>query len=486
MKKEITVDELVLEKYFEQDFLMVSKPLIRAIGLLGAVWVADIHSKFKYFRKNNMLNEEGEFFNTQENISRDTNISPFHQSEIVKRLKELEILHVKKKGLPAKNYYKFDYKKLMELIAEYAEYSEEENPSDLSEPGQSFIKNNLTQTNKSLINNIKDNNIKDRFFIDSKESIKNGAKRHFKKISSIPSKRPSYQEKSLKESYQEKNKKPALKQRNITPEMQELLSEWESLNLYVPNKNTNTYIDGVNKLFLLLYKGKPFNKKYTKEQILTSFKNFAKAALNEDYEPKPGYYKERLKKTPLTAFINNTFSKTDYDLFRFYLKNSPQPIIKLVEDTNPRLTRLLRKEINDVLRTTDEFTIIEQNKIINAAQKIKDFYERNDYIIRDVFPTDDLNKARFFVKAITDFYDNKPFKLSVGNFCTNHAVNSIFADFFQRNAVFITAEQGPISGIKRHLEDDESEEWIKPPAQTQSGHNDYGDINYFDLTSEAV
>ena len=87
-------------------FLIVNKQLAKQVGLKGAVLLADLISKEEYFMANGMT--DGWFFNTEDNIERDTTLTSYQQRKILKTLKKYEIIETKRKGIPAKQYFKID------------------------------------------------------------------------------------------------------------------------------------------------------------------------------------------------------------------------------------------------------------------------------------------------------------------------------------------------------------------------------------------
>lgn len=101
----------------KEAFLNVNKVLAKQVGLNAAVLLADLISKEQYFEERNQLKEENWFFNTQDNIQKDTTLSPYYQRKALKKLKEEDFVEVKKMGVPAKNHFKlFHFEILKALI----------------------------------------------------------------------------------------------------------------------------------------------------------------------------------------------------------------------------------------------------------------------------------------------------------------------------------------------------------------------------------
>lgn len=98
-----------------EPFLRISKKMIRLIGIEPAIFLSDLDSKKKYFNKKNQL-KKGWFFNTQENRKIDTGIPYHHQTKILKILVGKKLIDVKREGLPARQYFKINYKNIAKLL----------------------------------------------------------------------------------------------------------------------------------------------------------------------------------------------------------------------------------------------------------------------------------------------------------------------------------------------------------------------------------
>tara|TARA_B100000424_G_scaffold63506_1_gene46463 strand:+ start:8692 stop:9309 length:618 start_codon:yes stop_codon:yes gene_type:complete len=119
-------------------FLVLNKGLARQIGLKAAVLLADLISKEEYFIANGMT--DGWFFNTEANIEEDTTLNSYHQRKCLKTLKEKGLIQVKRKGIPAKQYFKINEEQVLQIL------------------------NNLSIKNYTSINNNKIITIKNKYF----------------------------------------------------------------------------------------------------------------------------------------------------------------------------------------------------------------------------------------------------------------------------------------------------------------------------------
>ena len=95
----------LLETLRADAYLAINKNLIKSIGLKEAVLYSDLLSKQKYFEDRDIL-DKGWFFNTIENIEKDTGLSGFQQRNVISRLIEIGLIDHKLKGMPAKGYFK--------------------------------------------------------------------------------------------------------------------------------------------------------------------------------------------------------------------------------------------------------------------------------------------------------------------------------------------------------------------------------------------
>ena len=95
-------------------FIILNKELARQVGLKEAILLADLISKEEYFISKGMT--DGWFFNTESNIEADTTLNPYHQRKCIKNLKKHQIIETKRKGIPAKQYFKINEFQVMQIL----------------------------------------------------------------------------------------------------------------------------------------------------------------------------------------------------------------------------------------------------------------------------------------------------------------------------------------------------------------------------------
>lgn len=150
-------------------FLMTNKALARQIGLTAAVFVADLISKEEYFDTHNMLQEDGFFFNTQEEIENSTTLSRFKQRKIIKELIKIDssgnvdkdnIISIKKEGLPAKLHYKLNHGAIQSLILDVKSTCSQNEQVQVNKMNKLCAQSEQVHVHKVQVNNNKRNNNK--------------------------------------------------------------------------------------------------------------------------------------------------------------------------------------------------------------------------------------------------------------------------------------------------------------------------------------
>ena len=97
-------------------FIICNKILAKKLGLKATILLSDLISKQEYFINNGLIDTQGFFFNTQENIEEDTTLTPYQQRNALRTLKNNFIVETKKKGIPAKLHYKINEQQVMEFL----------------------------------------------------------------------------------------------------------------------------------------------------------------------------------------------------------------------------------------------------------------------------------------------------------------------------------------------------------------------------------
>lgn len=190
-------------------------------------------------------------------------------------------------------------------------------------------------------------------------------------------------------------KKETTKPTPKTPqEIQELIQFWCGLGL-VQHKNPEKKVyQEASKMLQKLMKAKFFEKdsnypkyadyKFTKQEIIDTFKEFALSATNFNYQPQAGSYKTFLGKTSLPNFLYN--NKTQKSLFiQFFeekavlLKDSQMLVEDLDQETTVILKHLYEKKITKIKPL--KYDSRDENNFRKTSNNLKLFYELNRNIV---------------------------------------------------------------------------------------------------------
>tara|TARA_R110002074_G_scaffold64981_1_gene154712 strand:- start:263 stop:937 length:675 start_codon:yes stop_codon:yes gene_type:complete len=142
-------------------FIILNKELARQVGLKEAILLADLISKEEYFISKGMT--DGWFFNTEANIEADTTLNPYHQRKCIKTLKTHQIIETKRKGIPAKQYFKINEYQVMQILNNLL-------VKDLT----TINKNKEIRITNNIISNRREDFVSDVLSFDYDESILNG------------------------------------------------------------------------------------------------------------------------------------------------------------------------------------------------------------------------------------------------------------------------------------------------------------------------
>ena len=142
-------------------FIILNKELARKIGLKEAILLADLISKEEYFMKNGTISD-GWFFNTESNIEADTTLNPYSQRKCLKTLRKYEIIETKRKGIPAKQYFKINESTVVQIL------------NNLSNKDSTTINKNKEIKIINNISNRKNDFVFEVLTFDYDESILNG------------------------------------------------------------------------------------------------------------------------------------------------------------------------------------------------------------------------------------------------------------------------------------------------------------------------
>ena len=345
-------------------FWILNKDMVKALGIEDSLWLADIFSKWKYFEEKGLLDKEGYFFNTQKNIQEDTTLSGHKQTEITKRLKEKGLLKIKFQGLPARNFYKIDTEKLLELL----EKQIEKQASDIGGPSDPNIKSLATQNVGDIIR-IKGNENK-----GNKSSLNKGEDPFIKKGSEIP---PLTDE--------SKPLKRKIRSERLREEVQ-IFYFWNTLGkpLSIHRDDTKIYRNGLDECKKKLLQ-------HSVDNIKSRIRQYHSLLVSPDTTINLNVPGHRVGFDEFFRFSDNTKNrmakqKVDLDIKSWFDECAPDldPLGKYVKvgtpDDHPVVTRVMKKTfVNKVLGGTDpkEWSVRDEECFRRASIRLIGWFDDN-------------------------------------------------------------------------------------------------------------
>ena len=152
-------------------FLVVNKRLAKRVGLKEAILLADLISKEQYFIDNQTIND-GWFFNTSNNIERDTTLTNYQQKKAIKNLEKFEFIQTELKGMPATLHFKILENKILNYLKTSFKETSKQDLKKLETNNNKTIRINNKPSIKEIENYCleRNNNIDAEQFYDFYES----------------------------------------------------------------------------------------------------------------------------------------------------------------------------------------------------------------------------------------------------------------------------------------------------------------------------
>lgn len=98
-------------------FWVINKKLTIELGFEASLFLSDLISKHLYFESKGMTDIDGGFYNSREDIERDTGLSSYQQRNACNILIKGDLLKITRKDNPAKNYYYINYDKINRILS---------------------------------------------------------------------------------------------------------------------------------------------------------------------------------------------------------------------------------------------------------------------------------------------------------------------------------------------------------------------------------
>ena len=150
----------ILDKLNPTNTLSVNRLLAHKLGLNAAVVYAALVAKQAYYEAREMLDEDGYFYSTEDDLKESTSLSKRQQARAVKALEGAGLIEKEKRGMPAKRSFRVkDDVELLKKILENAPTSCPENAQQVGTFCADKLAQNephtyKTKDNKSKVNPI--------------------------------------------------------------------------------------------------------------------------------------------------------------------------------------------------------------------------------------------------------------------------------------------------------------------------------------------
>lgn len=107
----------IWELIAHDNFCVFNKSIARKLkSLHAAVLLGELASEYRYYKSKGLLDEDGMFFSTVENIEQNICLNDYEQRKALQLLIDVGVVSTKRKGLPAKRYIKLNSSALVSLL----------------------------------------------------------------------------------------------------------------------------------------------------------------------------------------------------------------------------------------------------------------------------------------------------------------------------------------------------------------------------------
>lgn len=96
----------ILQLINRHNTIYICRPLAHILGINAAIVYSALISKQVFYRQNLMLDKDGFFYSTADDLEESTTLSARCQSAAIKKLIEAGLIEYKRKGIPAKRYFR--------------------------------------------------------------------------------------------------------------------------------------------------------------------------------------------------------------------------------------------------------------------------------------------------------------------------------------------------------------------------------------------
>lgn len=367
--------EKIRDKF--KEFVAVKRSLLIAFGPANAIYLTQLIDWEERLEKIKAIQEGQPFYLSSVIVEQYTGLDKDQQSEILQKLRKLEVVKVDRKGIPAKNYYTINYEKIEQMESQFRDHPKQES----SDPETIIDKTNGSKTNDPIGSYFPSENITfpigytTQQRVEDKLNIPTLKKRTVTTPIVFESPSPQRYNKDVLAIIDYWNNSPNLPKHRTPPIINGRVGP--------PTKTFSNIVRTIEQVM----KGNFFNsvglskysKPYSKEEIISVIDKYKLIATSPAYLPQN---KNHFKSIGLDAFFYNSFITGPVSsYFIKCLEEEPKPISNIIVrqiEKNPQLTIWLKEAyIKVVLSGVQKtFTPLEENKFIKGANQLHDLIRR--------------------------------------------------------------------------------------------------------------
>lgn len=415
-------------------YWQVPKFIVRKFGLSAGILLSEMLWCWVKFSDN-----EGWFHRSQESLERSTGLSSFQQNKAYNILIDNSLLKVKRKGLPARNWYQLNEDEILNLSGEESSLknlgSRNQETKDLDPNELGHIYNKINN-NKELLS--KESNI--YFSSKNSQSVNlpiSNSKRTLKRR-----KKASY---------------PMTLNPFIPKAVKEIVSYWNSYGLQNhKDPNTKLYRKVIISISRLnkgtFFKSLSINgnysqyktKKWTNQEILQAISNFSLAATNSDYLPKSEKSKDWLRRQSLPNFLWNEYGsdESEKSLLLKYFEDKPElskQSMRPLKDNHPKMTKAIQRVYNEMTSNNlapKNIPVNINNCFIKAARREAEFIKKliKQRLIDIQFIRTNRSRAELFINAGLSNLKS-PKDLRPHYLCSDYMFDDIYPRYLNDQAI---------------------------------------------------
>lgn len=139
----------ILSLISSNGFIVMNKYLLKELGINATIMLGELASEYEYWKERGEL-ENDYFYSTAENIENNTTLKRTKQEQAIKTLLDLDLIDIQVKGVPAKRYFKINYKQVCRLLTNK---NAENQQTSLQKTNKLECRKSATNNNKEIIIN---------------------------------------------------------------------------------------------------------------------------------------------------------------------------------------------------------------------------------------------------------------------------------------------------------------------------------------------